>query len=65
MTTEDLKTLFVKAYDYTLTKYGKKADSIQIEEDGSIRATWSTYIGCGDWENDYETFRVEDLTLNN
>jgi hypothetical protein len=61
MTTEDLKNLFEKAYAYTQEKFGKKADTIEIEEDGSIKATWSTYAGCGDWDHDYETFKLEDL----
>lgn len=61
MTTEDIKTLFAKAYAYTEKTYGKKAEDIKIQEDGSIEASWSTYAGCGDWDYNYETFKVEDL----
>lgn len=61
MTTEDVKTLFEKAYAYTEVKFGNKAESIEIQEDGSIQASWSTYAGCGDWDYTYETFKVENL----
>lgn len=64
MTTEDIKNLLAKAMEYTEKKFGKKADGISIEEDGTIRASWSTYVGCGEWENDSESFTVEELFNN-
>lgn len=61
MTTNDLKYLFYAAYDYAEKKFGSKPNDIEIEEDGLIKARWSHYVGCGEYEYTYETINVEDL----
>ena len=61
MTTEDIKTLFAKAYDYASAKFGSKPDYVRIEEAGTITVSWSKYVGCGDWEDTFETITVEEI----
>lgn len=62
MKTEDLKSLYEKAYAYAKEKSGmKNVEDIIIEEDGSIRAACSEYIGCGEYNNQSIYFKVEDL----
>ena len=61
MTTDDLKYLFMAAYEFAEKKFGTKPNNIEIDEDGIIRAQWSHYIGCGDYEYTYETIQVEEL----
>lgn len=61
MKTEDLKYLFYAAYEFAEKKFGNKPDDVVIEEDGTIKVQWSTYVGCGEYEYKYETIIVQDL----
>ena len=62
-TTNELVTLYEKAYEYAASKFGngKKPNIIDILEDGKIMATWRTYLGCDDWETKYEHFTPEEI----
>jgi hypothetical protein len=62
MTTDDIKYLFYAAYEYAEKTFGKKPNNIEIEEDGTITAKWSKYIGCGEYETTTESFKPEDVT---
>jgi hypothetical protein len=58
---EDLKTLLEKATEYATDKFGKKPSYVEIEEDGRIRAKYSQYIGCGEYEDDSKYFLPEEI----
>ena len=57
----DLEKLFIDAYVYAEKRFGKKPNIIEILEDGTLMATWRTYLGCDDWETIYEHFNPEEI----
>lgn len=61
ITKELLQTIYERANQYALTKYGKEPDSLQLQYDGTIAAEWVTYH-CGDRDTDTEYITAENLT---
>ncbi len=61
MTTDQIKSLFTRANQFTITKYGNAPDRLEITEDGIICARWINYH-CGEIEEDTEDISCEDLT---
>jgi hypothetical protein len=63
ITTELLQTLYNRANQFAITKYGSEPDSLSLQSDGTIEAKWTHYSRCGD-ESEYETITAEDLTAD-
>ena len=61
ITKDLLQTIYERANQYALTKYGSEPHSISLEADGTIAATW-TYYRCGDTDTDTEYISAENLT---
>ena len=40
ITTDTLKTIYERAKQFAITKYGNKPDRIEIEDGGTICARW-------------------------
>lgn len=62
LTTEDLLSIYKMAIEYAKAKFGKEPDIIEIN-DGIFQAKWITY-SCGDRDEAYECFRIEDLNTD-
>ncbi len=59
ITSEFLETLYCRAKQFAITKWGKEPDRVIIDSNGTLTAIFDGYER-GD--EDYETIRVEDLT---
>lgn len=61
ITTDFLETLYRRANEFAITKWGKNPDIIAIDSDGTLTATFDGYER-GD--ETYETIKAEDLTAD-
>ena len=63
ITSELLQTIYKRAQQYAVTKWGKEPDYIEISEDrdGIIIAKWVDYH-CGDRDDNSEYISAENLT---
>ncbi len=61
ITQELLETIFNRAVQYHIAKYGNEPDKIQIEDDGTISGI-TEYYYCGSHETDSENFSASNLT---
>ncbi len=61
ITTELLQTIYERANQYVITKYGKEPDRIELDTDGMITARFIDYR-CGEVDEDTEYVSAENLT---
>lgn len=56
----DLKTIYQRAMQYGVARFGEEPDRIQISEDGLNLVYITSH--CGDVDEDYHVISEEDLT---
>lgn len=61
LTSELLRTIYIRANQFCFAKYGKEADRLHIDEYGNIEAMW---YGRERGDEDYETITTEMLTAD-
>jgi hypothetical protein len=62
VTAELLLTIYNRAKEFAITKYGKEPDEIHIEP-GNIEVLYENYC-CGSSDWDYHTITAEDLSAD-
>ena len=62
ITQELLETIYTRANQYCLARYGKVADRVIINELGDIEAMW--YPRCFNGDEEYETITADKLTAD-
>ena len=63
ISTETLKAIYERANQFAITKRGEEPDRLTLQDDGTICAVWTTYA-CGDWDEESEDIKAEDLSAN-
>ncbi len=61
ITKELLQTIYERANQYAITKFGSEPHSLSLESDGTIAASW-THYHCGDSDTETEYITAENLT---
>jgi hypothetical protein len=61
ITTELLQTIFTRANQYAITKYGNEPDKIILDSSGEIWARYDNYC-CGSYDYEDEIITVDNLT---
>jgi len=62
ITKELMETIYKRAEQYCVAKYGSEPDEIHIDEDGFCAVFG--YTCCGEYNEDIEYFSVDCLTAN-
>lgn len=62
ITTELLKTIYTRASQFAISKFGSEPDRMRLEDDGTIYCKWITYGRCGDVDEQTEYITAENLT---
>lgn len=61
ITNDLLKTIYTRANQFAITKFGSEPDKIELDSDGIITARWVHYR-CGEVDEETETITAENLT---
>jgi hypothetical protein len=61
ITTPLLKTIYERANQFAITKYGSEPDRLELNYDGQITARWIHYDRCGGVDENSEEISADDL----
>jgi len=61
ITTDLLKTIYTRANQFAITKFGSEPNRLELDSDGTITARWIDYR-CGDIDENTETITADNLT---
>jgi hypothetical protein len=61
ITSDLLQTIYSRANQFAITKFGSEPDRLELDSDGTITARWIDYR-CGDMEEETEYISAENLT---
>jgi hypothetical protein len=61
MTTELLKKIYDRANEFSIAKYNKSIDTLEINDNGDLMLVYLEYFG-GSYERDYTEVSIDDLS---